>query len=199
MRNKLHIAGLLLFGFISIFLFSSVECNSKEGEKEPVQGELCGKTKNTFEYWEKSNGTLDPASHYVYIEEGKAIYTYSIPSVSDVCTHKHISGSFIIYFLPDAGGQISKTAEVVYGILHTYPINDWSYGGSGGEHYVRADFDFGINHLYGDEPGWFFPMLYIGIDDQGSDENNHILFNELITKVSIYTSYRIWKDNSSDD
>ena len=185
--------GMALLGMLVFFLFSSTTCSDDEGPKQLPEEEDCGPKVTGA----KTLGIaqINPADYYSYTEEGYAYYSFSNPSLEHVCALKHIKGKFYYFAVPEHADEIEVSAEVVYGILFTYPIGAYSWKGEsfGESVLVETEYDFGIKHVYGEDPGWFMPIMTISILDQGSVEANHELFRNAILEVGLRWEYYAWK------
>lgn len=193
MKKVLTAFSLLLSGLFMIFLFSGVECNP-DGEDEPENPDLCGEIKPLKAYW--YDNTLKPADHYIGVEEGKAVYSYSVPTVFDVCTHKHLNGWISVHVKKSFSETITFSAEILYRVIFIYYPGPWEYTGSGDELEYMASIDCGMNDVFGDDPGHFFPIINISIPDQGSETDNNKYFEDAVTYVSIVITYYEYRDNS---
>jgi len=183
-----------LIGILSFCLFANLECNeeSKQDDPTPEEPDKCGPIVNLDRTFE-----LSPATHYNGVESGWAIFTYSLPSVDDVCAHKHIKLWFEIVYKKSYGTDILYEAEVMYGIFYTYPVKNWSTsGGSGSSAIAYAPVEFGMLSPYGDDPGYFYPFMTVKIRSQGDEYANYAFFLEVVEKVCITYQYYKWKDNS---
>lgn len=197
MKKIFSFSGMALVGLSVILLFCRVDCSTKEGEKDPVEEDLCGPQIIIDTTWILEADNLSPEAHFSYIQDGKAVYSYILPTKEKVCAHKHLSGSFSISIRPDYVDQVTQTAEVVYGFLYSYPITKWDAGVDELNNTVWiSTYNFGIKHVYGDEPGWFFPVFYVGFEDQGSEELNNDYFENAVRFIKFWIIYFEWKDNS---
>jgi len=181
-----------VLGILVFCLFANLECNddSKQDDPTPEPEDKCGPLKTLEKAW--LNASLSPATYYNYVENGWAVYTYSVPSVDDVCAHKHVSILFFITVKDGYGADVLYEAEVMYGILYTYPVKTWEgYQGS-----YMGTANFGMSFLYGDDPGYFFPLMTVKVRDQGDPNANYGFFLEAIEAIHIEYKYYKWKDNS---
>jgi hypothetical protein len=84
----------------------------------------------------------------------------------------------------------------LYGVLYVAPVSDWSSTDDvPGESTTRlGSVTVGMKFLYEDDPGYAFPILTLGIKDQGSEQLNHDYFKLVINKVAITMIYWKWKE-----
>jgi hypothetical protein len=131
----------------------------------------------------------------VLTAEGWAYYDFSIgQSQENVCTHKHVTGRFLVSTNKEYTARTRIKAEVMYGILFTYPITSWEHEYTYGWDTKKQDFDVGLKGAFGDGPGWFFPIVTVSVEDQGSDQLNHEFFKKAVDKVLIDWYYYDYKE-----
>ena len=189
--NKIFLrVGLLFAGLVMISTFFGGMCDSDD---EPVEPDKCGPIVQKYKKW-INTGNLDPADHYIYSEEGLAIYEYAIELIDDVCAHQHIKGRFEVEKYINT--SLIYQAEVVYGLFNTYPITDWTLDEYGDAGLATGKFELGMKSVYGDEPGWLLPILKIYFAEGASLEETHEAFKEGVNHVLIEYEYYQWKDNS---
>lgn len=190
-----------LIGIVALCLFSGLQqCSTDTKDKDPeqVEPDKCGPrvTDHNVHFGPFFQIALNPEEHYNYVENGWAFYTYTLSSAEDVCAHEHINVEFRIQTWAEFGTDITYEAEVMYGILYTYPVMNWNSDNVGNELLMFAKVNFGMSFLYGDEPGYFYPILTIKVRDQGSPEANHAFFSEAIVSLEILSDYFRWEDNT---
>lgn len=192
MRRPPFRLSLLSICSVVILLFYGVDCSPDKDE--PEEPDQCGAFVD--DYYSHDLLNVDPADRYMYLDNGYAYYDYSAKLVSDVCAYKHVTGTISIGIYNDYKELVDYSAEVVYGVLYAYPIDVWeasefTYYGTKYE----GEYEFGMKHLYEDEPGWFLPTVTILIKDQGTPEKNHELFQKAIGLVHYrYKYYKIRED-----
>lgn len=190
-----------LIGVVALCLFSGLhQCSTDTKNKDPeqVEPDKCGPRviDHNVRFGSFYPNALAPEVHYNYVDNGWAFYTYTLSSVEDVCAHVHVNVEFRIQTWAEYGTDMTYEAEVMYGILYTYQVKDWNSDDVGNELFMTAKANFGMSFLYGDEPGYFFPILTIKVRDQGSPEANHSFFSEAIVSIEILSDYYRWKDNT---
>jgi hypothetical protein len=125
------------------------------------------------------------------------VYEYATDLVEDVCAHNHIVGQIDISINKNYSSIFFYECEVVYGVLFTYPLMDWNSHELDEDNIVYTSiFEFGMKNVYGDDPGWFMPIVRINIKNQGSEEENHALMESTMNRIRIQCQYYKWKDNS---
>lgn len=192
MKRLLTRIGLILLGLIFIFPIYGVKCNDND---EPEEPDMCGDVQTKVIEW--TDQFLQPEAHFVYEEEGFYIYEYSVVTIEDVCAYNHVAGTINIgrHYLWAQEAQFE--AEVVYGIFFTYPILEWESETYGTEHTnYKGTFEFGMKHVYGNDPGWFLPVIRLSVWYQGSDEETHQSVEDAIDYINLVYTYYMWKDNS---
>ncbi len=203
MKKTVQFWAFALICILIFLLFSSLECNesSKEVQPIPEEPEECGpKDKSKQRIWAEGYYSIIPQDHFSTTDNGWAFYSFSIPTIENVCALKHVRVGFDISYDPSHGDDILYEAEVMYGVLYTYPaVTQWNAMPSSTiPGYVTSWWwaEFGMKFLYGEDPGWMFPIMTIMIRDQGTIEANHHFFSENIKWISISPEYYKWKDNS---
>jgi len=182
--------GLIFLGLLFLFPIFGVQCN----DDEPEEPDKCGKYVSITKEW--PNDFLEPASQYLYMEDGYYVYEYSPGSIDDVCPHKHITGSIEFCLDPSHGTNVMYSAEVVYGILFTYPILEWDQDDYTEPYSLyTGNFEFGMKSVYGDSPGWFLPIVRIYILNQGSDQATHFMMINVINHIKLRYNYYEYKEN----
>jgi hypothetical protein len=197
MKKILSNFGMAMLGFVIILLFCRVECNSSDDPTTqlPEDPEKCGPKVVNSKWW-MDQVQLNPESHYSHHEDGWAIYSYNPgASYSNVCTHKHITGYFKIGIYSEFMAKVKVNAEIVYGILFTYPITEWHSDEQIITWEKKADFNFGIKGSFGEGPGWYFPTLTVLVEYQGDVELTHAFFRQAITEIAIYSECYKYKEN----
>jgi hypothetical protein len=58
---------------------------------------------------------------------------------------------------------------------------------------LTSDFEFGIQQVFGDDPGWISPVVTIGVPDQGSDDKNHQALIDVVKHIGWSFTYKEWK------
>jgi hypothetical protein len=195
MKHISKVSALVFASIMFIFLFCGVTCDNEPDDSTLGVPEKCGPKKFDDIQWSSlvfSN--LFPAEHFIATEEGLTYYSYSVPgSYDNVCPHEHVSGAFKVMMLPEVADKVVMNAEIAYGILHTYPITEWDFSFED-PHYVRyREFNFGISHLYGEDPGWFFPTLTIAIEYQGDLQLTHDYFEQNVFSIEIKSAWYEYK------
>jgi hypothetical protein len=198
MKRGFSYSVLVLTGLFIVFLFCGVECNTNKTEDEPDDSDLCGESDAINVNWQVGNNTLKPADHYIGLEEGKAIYSYSVPTVFDVCTHKHLTGWMSVHVKKSYFGNVTFAAEILYRVVFIYYPGPWEYTGSDDVYEYMATIDCGMNDVFGDDPGHFFPIINISLPDQGSEADNNKYFEDAVKYVSIVIAYYEYQDNSRE-
>jgi hypothetical protein len=193
MRKRLTRLGLYFICLVFISTFFGGLCNPEDDDAgEP---EKCGALVQKYKKW-KNTDDLNPADHFVKVDGSFAIYEYAIELIDNVCAHQHIKGTFEVekYLYT----SLIYQAEVVYGVMFTYPIGSdlWTLNEYGDAGLATAKFEFGMKNVYGDDPGWFLPMIKIFFPASDSLEETHKAFKERINYVLIEYEYYQWKDNS---
>ena len=178
---------IALFTFI---LFSATKCSSDDDQ--PEEPDKCGILVEDYVLWDTED--LKPEDHYLYIDEGYACYDYSAGLIEDVCAYKHVNGTFNIGINQNYSSVILYSCEVTYGILYAYPVMDFDVFEYDPPHIMyKGYYEFGMQHLYENEPGWFLPVCTVMIRDQGSTEENNEMFRNAIDVVSIEYAYYKYK------
>ena len=179
--------------FVSLVMITTLFGGMCDPDDEPAEPDKCGPIVQKYKKWINTEN-LNPADHYTYSENGLAIYEYAIELIDNVCAYQHIKGKFEVEKYINT--SLIYHAEVVYGVLYTYPITDWTLNEYSDAGLATGKFEFGMKSLYGDEPGWFLPMIRIYFGESGSLEETHEAFKERINYVLIEYEYYQWKDNS---
>jgi hypothetical protein len=196
MKRSLTSFGLVMASLFTFILLCGVECNNKKDEDDPDGPDLCGDPHFLNKSWEYYNNTLIPADHFVAVEEGKAIYTFSVPTIFNICTHKHLEGYFYIQVKKSYADKVTFAAEIIYRVVFIYYVGPWEYSGVDENYEYEASIDLGMNDVFGEDPGHFFPIINISIPDQGSAAANNAYFENAIYNIRISVRYYDWKDNS---
>jgi len=184
--------GLILLCLIFVFPFYGVKCTDND---EPEEPDMCGQVQTKTIEW--SYDYLQPEENFVYVEEGFYVYDYSPAVTEDVCAYRHVAGTVRIGMHHLYIQEVLYEAEVVYGVLFTYPILEWDSEAYGSDHIqYKGTFEFGMKHVYGDEPGWFLPVIRIFVWDQGTAEDTHEVLRTAIDYINLVYTYYEWQDNS---
>jgi hypothetical protein len=201
MKGIFSLTGMALLGLLVILLFCRVDCTGSKEDNPPAESP-CGPHRDIVKCWGAFTGdicsNLSETSYQYSINGDMAICTFTIDAIEDICAHNHIKGSFLVDLLPGNTTEVEIVAEILYGVLYTYPINELEWVINPGADYVtkEAKFNFGMKFLYGDEPGYAFPILKISFQDQGSESENEGFFLDHVIGVWIKVEYDQWKDNS---
>jgi hypothetical protein len=165
---------LLLFGILSIFLFTRTECDFGDNP-EPQTSSKCGKFVPISTIIEHKD--LNPADHYDGVnDDEKAVYSYGSEKVNDVCIEEHVKYKVRIYTREGSTAEADYSGEFVYGISYKYTFYnhdfkerfDDIFGYSFYEYWGDAGLKSGVN-----DPGWFIIILKISFEDKGSAQENH--------------------------
>jgi hypothetical protein len=178
-------------------VFCGMECNP-DPEYEFADESKCGPVKKDGEVW--AVYISYPAEFYSYKENDTVFYGFSVESIENVCAHAHVKGKFEVQFNKEHYQEFNASAEVLFSIFHTYPILSWAHDFKL-EYYVaiHETYDFGMKNVYGDDPGWFLPVLNLSFKDQGSDQLNHAFLKSNVVYVIFEYEYHEWKDNSENN
>lgn len=196
MKKSYSFLIITFFGIAVFLLFANVECN--EGSNTPELPSKCGEKVSKSKVWDASiAGSLNPAAHFTSVHNEIAYYGYSIPSVENVCCHRHVIITFTFIHAASLVQDTYWSADVTYGVLHSFPIHEWStsYDSETKNYTTTATVEFGMTDLYGDDPGWFLPVAELGVKDLGSPDQNNEFFMTAIKKITIEYTYYKWKAN----
>jgi hypothetical protein len=147
MKRPLISFGRIIARLFIVLLFCGVECNSSKEGEGPDASDLCGDNHYLEKEWAYSSNTLNPADHFLTVEDGKAIYTFSVPTVFNVCPHEHLVGWMNIEVYKSFSGNVTFAAEILYQVLFTYHVGPWENSGSGEVLDYRANINLGIKDV----------------------------------------------------
>ena len=180
-----------------LFLFTGTECNDSGalGNPEP---EKCG-TKIVDRKWFESFNAEDLKQQCTFNQEnGVSTYSFSAPSQENICPHEHLNITFEIVFHKSLDiNRFALGADIMYGILFNYPVQEesWKYSTDANYQYLKANVNFGIKGSFGDDPGWYRIFLDLFIIGSGGCDNGTVLFIDNVYMIKIGWEHYEYKDS----
>lgn len=145
---------LAIFCSITFLLFTGVECNDDDPIIPPPTDDECGEIVTSEFLYANLNNFALPA--YYHIEGDKAVYTFTVTTLEDVCPLKHAEVTIEFAFLNTHDYGLAIVSEVLYGIFYSYkiPYSSWIFTHDNDMGYGNVTVDFGLKPSFGTDPGW---------------------------------------------
>ena len=184
---------------LAFFLFSGLECNDS-GDPPGItpEPEKCG-TKMVDRKWFESFNAEDLQQQCTFNQEtAVSTFSFSAPSQENVCPHEHLNITIEIIFHKSLEiNRFAAGADIMYGILFNYPVQEesWKYSSDANYQYLKANVNFGIKGSFGDDPGWYRIFLDIFIIGTAGCEDGAKYFIDNVYMIKIGWEHYEYKDS----